>query len=111
MASGIDDLGAPGLLYSLLTGLPVRFSTAVLSKNSRAAGVAITCTVHPRSCASVMNKPIAVAGPRGATHTHKNPTPGFTVTGGTPIPREHRRQMVVAVGEVRARQKAHRCPT
>src|SRR6266568_2171419 len=48
MASGICDLGAPGLLYWLLTGLPVCCSTAAWSKKSRAAGVGlVTCTAHP----------------------------------------------------------------
>ena len=42
MASGISDLGEPGLLYWLRTGLPVSVSMAAWSKNSRAAGVAMT---------------------------------------------------------------------
>jgi len=42
MASGIRDLGDPGLLYWLRTGLPVSFSMAAWSKNSSAAGVAMT---------------------------------------------------------------------
>jgi hypothetical protein len=59
MASGIRDLGAPGLAYWLRTGLPVASWMAAASKNSSAAGVAMTWTVQPRSWASLTQVPIA----------------------------------------------------
>jgi len=42
MASGMRDLGAPGLAYWLRTGLAVCSSMAAASKKSSAAGVAVT---------------------------------------------------------------------
>ncbi len=81
MASGIGDLGAPGLPYWLLTGLPVCSSTAAWSKKSSALGVAMTCTVHPRSCASVTNEPVAVAGPAPHTMADRTRLPRSPVTG------------------------------
>ena len=63
IASGMRDLGAPGLLYWLRTGVPVSASIPAASKNSSADGVAMTCTVQPRSMACLTSVPIAAAGP------------------------------------------------
>ena len=50
----------------------LRASMAAWSKKSRAAGVAMTCTVQPRSSASFTKVPIALAGP--APHTTMDKT-------------------------------------
>src|ERR1700683_4244880 len=80
IASGIADLGAPGLLYWLRTGLPVCCSIAAASKNSSAEGVATTCTVQPRSCASLTNVLISVAGPAPQTMPDRTRLVGRSVT-------------------------------
>src|SRR6202034_2394314 len=80
-ASGIADLGEPGLLYWLLTGLPVCCSMAAWSKKSRAAGVAMTWTVQSRARASLMSVLIAVAGPAPQTMTDRTRGGASWVTG------------------------------
>ena len=57
MASGTWNLGAPGLAYWLRTGLPVWSATAAASKNSSAAGVAMTWKVRELGPAEVGQRP------------------------------------------------------
>ena len=72
IASDVSERGSPGLRYWLRTGLPVWASMAAGSKKSSAAGVAMTWTIQPRSWASLMSVPMAVAGP--APHTMTDST-------------------------------------
>src|SRR5215471_2611419 len=63
IASGTRDLAVPGLRCWLRTGEPVSASICAASKNASADGVAITCTVQPRSIACLTRVPSCVAGP------------------------------------------------
>src|ERR1039457_5240576 len=81
MASGIWERGEPGLLYWLRTGLPVSFSIAALSKKPRAAGVAMTWTVQPRSWRRPTKAPRAVAGPAPQATTDRTRPWGSWVDG------------------------------
>ena len=68
---GYRGAGVPGLAYWLRTGWPVACSMAAGSKKPRAAGVAMTWTVQPRSRASWTKVPMAVAGPAPHTMTDR----------------------------------------
>ena len=63
IASGTRDRGMPGLRCTLRTGEPVSASMSAASKNASADGVAITCTVQPRSMACLTRVPSWSAGP------------------------------------------------
>lgn len=63
IASALGERGWPGLRYWLRTGRPVFASRPGTSMKSRAAGVAMTCTSHPRCWARSTSRPTSAAGP------------------------------------------------
>ena len=80
-AWGIWDLGAPGLLYWLRTVLPACSAMAAWSKKPRAAGVAMTWTVQPRSWACLTSVPMAAAGPAPQAMTDRTRGCASWITG------------------------------
>src|SRR5579859_594445 len=99
IASGTRDLGSPGERCLLRTADPVTVSISATSKNASADGVAITCTVQPRSTAWLTSVPTSAAGPAPDTTTDSTPfLRAITTSIGTVRPVVFRRHAAIQAG-------------